>query len=283
VPAATLVDSNVILDVLSQDPSWSAWSSGALALAADESILVINPVIYAEVSVGYDTWRISRRFCRPLVSGATHCRTRPGSPPARRFDRIMSTDPNLRLTPEEYLRIERAAEWKSEYIDGEMYAMAGASPQHALIAFNLGREFGNQLLERPCVVYGIDVRLATDPQRHYTYPDVIVVRDPPQYVDTELDTLTNPTLVAEVLSESTEKYDRGGKAERYRAIPSLSEYLLVAQDRVHVELYTRRPDGAWVLREWNDPAEEIELVSVRCRLKIAGIYSKVSFSDAAAP
>jgi Uma2 family endonuclease len=195
----------------------------------------------------------------------------------------MTTSPDLRLTAEDYLRIERAAEWKSEYIDGEIFAMSGGSPRHSQIAMNIGRELGNQLLEGPCIVYGSDLRVATDPQQHYTYPDVIVACDPPQYVDTQLDTLTNPTLIAEVLSESTEKYDRGAKFERYRSVPTLSEYLLVAQDRVHVELYTRQPDGAWVLHEWNDPAEEIDLVSLRCRLKIAGVYAKVTFGDQAQP
>ena len=193
-------------------------------------------------------------------------------------DSVMSTNPETRLTPEEYLRIERAAEWKSEYIDGEMFAMAGASPRHAQIAANLIRELGNQLLQGPCIVYNTDLRVATDPQRHCTYPDVIVACEPPGYVDTQLDTLTNPTFVAEVLSESTEKYDRGEKSERYRALASLAEYLLLSQDRVHVELYTRQADGTWLLREWSDPAEEIELVSLRCRLKIAGIYAKVTFA-----
>lgn len=192
----------------------------------------------------------------------------------------MSTNPATRLTPQEYLRIEREAEWKSEYLDGEMFAMAGASPRHAQITANLIRELGNQLLEGPCIVYDANLRVATDPQRHYTYPDVIVGCDPPEYVDTDLDTLTNPTFIAEVLSESTEKYDRGAKSERYRAVASLSEYLLVAQDRVHVELYTRQPDG-WALHEWNDPAAEIALASLGCRVKIAGIYAKVDFGQAA--
>jgi len=189
----------------------------------------------------------------------------------------MSTNPAARLTPQEYLRIEREAEWKSEYVDGEMFAMAGASPRHTQIVGNLVRLLGNELLEGPCIVHPIDLRVATDPQRHYAYPDVVVVCDPPEYVDTKLDTLTNPAFIAEVLSETTEKYDRGAKFERYRGVPTLSEYLLLAQDRVHVELYTRQPDGAWVLHEWNDPAAEIELASLGCRLKIAGIYAKVTF------
>lgn len=191
----------------------------------------------------------------------------------------MTTRPDVRLTPEEYLLIERSAEWKSEYVDGEMYAMAGASPQHVLIATNLGRELGNQLRDRPCTVYAVDLRVATDRQRHYTYPDVVVACEPLQFVDEHRDTITNPALIVEVLSESTEKYDRGAKFERYRSVTTLTEYLLVAQDRVHIELYTRQSNGAWVLREWNDSGVEIDLTSVGCRLKIAEVYAKVEFSE----
>lgn len=191
----------------------------------------------------------------------------------------MTTRPDVRLTPEEYLRIERAAEWKTEYIDGEMFAMAGASPRHGLITGNLVRELGNLLRERPCGVYPPDLRVATDKHRHYTYPDVVVACEPLQFVDEHRDTITNPTLIAEVLSESTEKYDRGAKFERYRAVATLAEYMLVSQERVHVELYTRQPDGGWVLREWNDPAAEIELASLQCRLKVAEVYSKVTFDE----
>lgn len=191
----------------------------------------------------------------------------------------MTTRPDVRLTPGEYLRIERAAEWKSEYIDGEMFAMAGASPRHVLITTNLAGELRDQLREGPCTVYSADLRVATDRQRHYTYPDVVVVCDAPQFVDEHADTLTNPILIAEVLSDTTEKYDRGAKFERYRAVPTLSEYLLVSQDRVHVELYSRQPEGGWILREWNDPAAEVEIVSLRCRLKIAEVYAKVTLGD----
>ena len=189
----------------------------------------------------------------------------------------MTTSPDVRLTPEKYLRIEREAEWKSEYIDGEMFAMAGASPRHGFIVGNLVRELGNQLRETPCNVASADLRVATDRHRHYTYPDVVVICDPLEYVDDHQDTVTNPTLIAEVLSESTQNYDRGEKFERYRAIQSLNEYLLVAQDRVHVELYTRQSEGEWLLREWNDRGGEVELTSPRCRLRIAEVYAKVTF------
>jgi len=191
----------------------------------------------------------------------------------------MTMRPHVRITPGEYLRSERAAEWKSEYLDGEIFAMAGASPRHVLIATNIARELGNQLREGPCTVYTADLRVSTDRQRHYTYPDVVVICDAPQFVDDQPDTVTNPTFIAEVLSDSTEKYDRGAKFERYRAAPTISEYLLVSQDRVHVELYTRQPDGGWFLREWNDPATGIALASLHCRLAIAEIYAKVNFGE----
>jgi Uma2 family endonuclease len=191
----------------------------------------------------------------------------------------MTTNPAVRLTPEEYLRLERAAEWKSEYIDGEMFAMAGASPRHGFIVGNLVGELREQLRSGPCLVAPNDLRVATDRHRLYTYPDVVVICDPLEYVDEHRDTVTNPTLIAEVLSETTQNYDRGDKFERYRAIPSLAEYLLVAQDRVHVELYTRQPGGEWILREWNDAGAEIELTSLRCRLRIAEVYAKVAFES----
>lgn len=191
----------------------------------------------------------------------------------------MTTHADVRLTPDEYLRIERTAEWKSEYIDGEMFAMSGASPRHVLITGNLAAELRNTLRDTPCAAYPADLRVATDRQRHYTYPDVVVACEPLQYVDEHRDTITNPILIAEVLSESTEKYDRGAKFERYRTIPTLAEYLLVAQDRVHVELYTRQPNAAWILREWNDAGTKIELASLRCSLAISEIYAKVAFDD----
>jgi Uma2 family endonuclease len=191
----------------------------------------------------------------------------------------MTTRPDIRLTPEEYLRVERAAEWKSEFIDGEMYAMAGASPRHVLITTNVSGELRDRLRDTPCTVYSADLRVATDRLRHYTYPDVVVACEPLQFVDEHQDTITNPVLIAEVLSESTEKYDRGAKFERYRAVPTLAEYLLVSQERVHIELYTRQPDGGWVLREWNEPSAEIDLASLRCRLKVAEVYAKVTFDE----
>jgi Uma2 family endonuclease len=184
-----------------------------------------------------------------------------------------------RLTADEYLRIERAAEWKSEFIDGEMFAMSGGTARHALIIANVTTALNNLLRDQPCNVYTADLRVATNLRRHYTYPDVSVACEPVQFADDFRDTILNPVLIAEVLSDSTEKYDRGAKFERYRSIPTLAEYMLVAQDRIHVELYTRQSNGAWQLREWNDPAAEIELEALQCSVKIAKIYAKVTFDE----
>ena len=182
-----------------------------------------------------------------------------------------------RFTPEEYLAIERAAEFKSEYIDGDIFAMSGASYRHTMIAGNVYAHLHAQLRTRPCTVHMSDLRIATDPRRHYAYPDVVVTCDAPQFVDDEFDTLTNPKVIVEVLSDSTEKYDRGAKFERYRGIATLTEYVLIAQDRVHLEIFARQADGSWMLRECSNPAETIELVSIECRLNVAEIYEKVTF------
>jgi Uma2 family endonuclease len=190
----------------------------------------------------------------------------------------MTTDvQRRRLTPEEYLEIERAAELKSEYIDGEMFAMSGASFRHTLIVSNVGVGLHAQLRDRPCTVHMSDLRVATDPLRHYTYPDVIVTCDSPQFVDGQFDTLTNPKVLVEVLSDSTEKYDRGAKFERYRRVPTLAEYVLIAQDRIHLEVYSRQADGSWLLRECSSTADEIGLPSIGCHLKVAEVYAKVTF------
>jgi len=190
----------------------------------------------------------------------------------------VSTQPKSWLTPEQYLELERKAEFKSEYLQGEMFAMAGASEPHNLVVANLIRDLGQQLRRRPCRIYPSDMRVRVSATGLYTYPDVTVVCEPPQFADQQTDTLLNPTLIAEVLSPSTEGYDRGRKFEHYRAIESLAEYLLVAQDRVHVDLYTRQPDGSWVLSEASRLEDTLELRSVGCQLVLGDLYEKVDFT-----
>ena len=191
----------------------------------------------------------------------------------------MASNPTTFDTPEEYLALERSCETKHEYYNGEIFAMSGASKWHVLIVTNLIVALGSQLKESPCTVYSTNLRLQVAPTGLYTYPDVIVLCDEARFSDEREDTLLNPALIVEVLSESTKDYDRGGKFEQYRAIDSFVEYLLIAQDRPHVEHHTRQPDGNWLLHETNNLDDTIHLKSVRCSLRLADIYLKIDFSS----
>jgi Uma2 family endonuclease len=188
----------------------------------------------------------------------------------------MSTVANTFLTPQQYLERERAAEYKSEYYTGEMFAMAGASFAHVTIVKNLVIELGSRLRQKPCDVYPTDLRLATSPSGLYTYPDVMVICGEPVFIDSYVDTVTNPILIVEVLSESTKNYDRGQKFESYRTIPSLMEYVTVSQDKMHVEIHTRQPDDTWLLRDVRDSGP-VKLQSIGLELQLSGIYEKVKF------
>ncbi len=187
----------------------------------------------------------------------------------------MSSQPKTRLTPEEYLAIERKAEYKSEYFNGEMFAMAGASERHVLIVTNVVAELRGQLRRRPCTVYSTDLRVRVSPTGLYTYPDIVVVCGQPQFADDQRDTLLNPTLIVEVLSESSKDYDRGGKFEHYRSLASLNEYVLIAQDKHHVEHFVRQPDNRWLLSETNWLEDTIHLSSIDCDLALIEVYDKV--------
>jgi len=189
----------------------------------------------------------------------------------------MSTQPTPRLTPAEYLALERSAEIKGEYFDGEIFAMAGASREHNLIVGNLVRELGNRLRNGLCEVYPSDMRVKVDLTGLYTYPDVVVVCDKPQFEDQHGDTLLNPTLLIEVLSESTEKYDRGRKSSHYRRLPSLQEYLLVSQDEPHIEHYARRDNDHWLLTEATGMDTNIELPVLQTIIELSEVYAKLTF------
>jgi Uma2 family endonuclease len=179
------------------------------------------------------------------------------------------------LTPEEYLAIERRAETKSEYFGGEIFLRAGASEPPYLIVANLVGEFRSQLKKRSCKVYPSDMRVKIQATGLHTYPDVVVVCGEPKFEDDHKDTLLNPTLIVEVLSDSTEAYDRGKKFDHFRTVDSLSDYLLVAQDHPKVEYYTRQPNGKWLLSVFNNLQEVIELAEVACELPLNEIYDKV--------
>ena len=183
-------------------------------------------------------------------------------------------------TPEEFLALERAAEYKSEYIDGQIYAMAGASYNHNTITVNMVIELGSQLRGRPCRVFSSDMRVKVNCTT-YTYPDIAILCGEPQLDDGNLDALTNPTIIIEVLSSSTEAYDRGTKFERYRKLPSLTEYVLVAQNRVWVEHYTRHSDvpRQWTLEEMSELDDKLQLSSVACEVTLEAIYRGANFSE----
>lgn len=177
-------------------------------------------------------------------------------------------------TAEDYLTLERNALYKSEFHDGEIFAMTGASRKHNLIAFNIARELGVQLKNRPCEAYIADMRVKAVTARSYHYPDIAVVCGKPQFEDAHVDTLLNPTLLIEVLSPSTEAYDRGAKFAHYRKITSLCEYLLVMQDQSSIERYVRQGE-VWILSETVDLDASLSLESIGCTLSLREVYDKV--------
>ena len=191
----------------------------------------------------------------------------------------MSTAFKKRYTPDEYLVLERAAEFKSEYFKGEIFAMAGTSRQHCRIATNVVIHAGGQLRDTPCEVFGSDMRVKVDPTGLYTYPDVTIACGELEFEDQELDVLLNPKVIFEVLSKSTEAYDRGKKFDHYRQIKTLTKYVLVSQSEPLVERYVRQPDGSWRLTVLKDLDAVLELETVPCRLKLADVYFKVSFES----
>ena len=185
--------------------------------------------------------------------------------------------PKPYLTPEEYLALERQAETKSEYWQGEVYALAGASRQHNLVAANLTAALNLQLRSWPCEVYASDMRVKVARADHYSYPDVAVVCGQAEFEDRSEDTLLNPTVLIEVLSPSTEGYDRGAKFELYRTLESLSDYLLISQSRPIIEHYTRQPDDHWLLSTYKGLEAVTPIPSIGCELRLADVYDKVTW------
>ncbi|MCW5881125.1 MAG: Uma2 family endonuclease [Anaerolineae bacterium] len=193
----------------------------------------------------------------------------------------MSSARSPAYTPQEYLALDRVADEKSEYWDGALYAMTGASRAHNLIAVNLATALNTQLRARPCEVYAADMRVRIPRTYRYLYPDVVVVCDEPQFEDDQHDILINPTLLVEVLSPSTEAYDRGKKFDSYRRIPGLVTYLLVAQDERRIHLYIRQPDNQWLFAAFTEAEDVIDLPAIGCALPLADVYSKVSLPPSA--
>ena len=183
-----------------------------------------------------------------------------------------------RLTEAEYLEIERAAAFKSEFFDGEMFAMAGGKPRHSRIATNLAFAFQSHLKSGPCEAYNSDLRIKVEMTGLFTYPDLSVICGALEFAEGTDDTVVNPALIAEVLSDSTEAYDRGKKFEHYRQIVSLREYLLVSQQEPRIEQFLRQSDGRWVLNEAAGLNGIMELPSLRVSISLAEVYARIEFS-----
>ena len=191
--------------------------------------------------------------------------------------------PQQHHSPSEYLALERQAPTRSEYLDGQIFAMAGASRQHNLITGNVVRELGARLRRTPCEVYPSDMRVKASSSGLYTYPDVVVACEEPEFEDAELDTLLNPTVLIEVLSKSTADYDQGQKFEHYRTLPSLKEVLFIAQGSVHVIHYRRQSDATWILSETRDLEDRVELASIEAEIPLIEVYAKVRFEKPSGP
>ena len=182
-----------------------------------------------------------------------------------------------RYTIEEYLAKERQANYKSEYYSGEIHAMAGASLRHNIIVANLMRELGSALRDSPCQPIASDQRVYVQETGLNTYPDIVVLCDEPEFFDSHLDTLINPTLIIEVLSPSTEAYDRGEKFAHYRRLASFKEFLLVSQDKIRVEQYVRH-NGLWTFMEFDDPDAVIKLHTLDIEILLGEIYKRVNLT-----
>lgn len=191
----------------------------------------------------------------------------------------MTAQPRPYITEAAYLEQERRNITKSEYYDGQIYAMTGAKESHNLIASNLIASLHGQLRRKPCRVYPSDMRVKVLRTGLNTYPDVVVVCGQPEFVDKKRDTLTNPTVIIEVLSPSTERYDRGVKFRHYRAIETLRDYILIAQDRQYIEHYTRQENGQWLFEEVSDAKAHMKIDSITCTLSLEDTYEKVELEE----
>ncbi|MCK6586049.1 MAG: Uma2 family endonuclease [Polyangiaceae bacterium] len=178
------------------------------------------------------------------------------------------------VSPAEYLVFERSSEMKHEYADGEIFAMSGGTAEHSLVAGNVIRELGNAVADRGCRVLTSDMRVKIPGRARYVYPDASVVCERPIFEDDKRDTLLNPRLVIEVLSESSEAYDRGDKFRQYQTIPSVLEYVLLSQTEPRIEVFTRQGDGGWLLRAYG-PGERVALASLACEFDVDRTYKDV--------
>ncbi|MGL4420841.1 MAG: Uma2 family endonuclease [Gemmataceae bacterium] len=192
----------------------------------------------------------------------------------------MSAVQKQTYTPEEYLRRERTAAFKSEFLHGEIFAMAGTSYEHVCINENLSGLLWNSLRGSGCRSLSQDLRVKVTPTGLYTYPDLLILCGEPQFEDSQVDTLLNPSVIIEVLSPSTEGYDRGAKFHHYRTITSLKEYVLVSQTEMRLELYTRQNDDSWLIHYSSGADAKVQFRTVPVQFLLAAVYEGVTLSEA---
>jgi Uma2 family endonuclease len=191
--------------------------------------------------------------------------------------KTMTTQTVTHVTPDEYLAAERLLDYRSEYLDGGVYPMTGASANHSRIVLNVSTQLNNQLDDRPCDVFPIDMKVRLPGSTKFFYPDVVVVCGELRFHDDRKDIILNPDLVIEVLSPSTEAFDRGAKFKAYQTIESLKEYVLVSQDKPLVEQFVRNGDGKWTYIAAEGLESSIALPSIECTLSLSAVYKRVEF------
>ncbi len=192
----------------------------------------------------------------------------------------MSAALQSKLSASEYLEMERRADFKSEFFNGQIVARARCSIEHNAIKDNLVMELLSRLKGGPCRTYSSDQRVLVEATGLYTYPDIIVLCGQGTYDPLDRDTLTNPTAIIEVLSPSTERYDRGAKFRNYQQIPSMVEYVLVAQDEAVCDRYVRQSDGSWALVSFVGLTATLAFTSVSASVPLSDIYSGVTLPEA---
>ncbi|MBI3654382.1 MAG: Uma2 family endonuclease [Acidobacteria bacterium] len=193
----------------------------------------------------------------------------------------MASNPKQHFTPEEYLELERQADFKSEYLDGQIYAMAGASPAHSAITFNLYGEVNPQLRSTSCRGFSNDTKVRSSYSGLYSYPDLSVVCGEPIFLDDKGEVLLNPKVIFEILSPSTEAFDRGAKFLRYQILESFTDYVLIAQDEPRVEHFIRQEDGSWRYVVVKGLENTLHIAAINCTIALAGLYNKIKFPEEA--
>ncbi len=181
--------------------------------------------------------------------------------------------------PDQYLELERAAEERHEYLDGQIYLMSGGSPKHNTICVNVIRDLSNQLKGKSCQVFESNMKVGTETSGLFSYPDVSVACGEPTFHDNHQDVLTNPSVIIEVLSPSTERFDRGKKFARYQRFDSFTDYILITQDEPRVEHFARQANGTWILTVATGLKSKIEITSIACTLKLSEVYDRIKFEE----